>query len=78
MAIHVYITDQCKKDIDRQQYTSIIRAFKDKIEKTQHSGVFDRFPPPYCAYWCAEAPNMPRSATPVGRFFRVLGNWRRS
>jgi hypothetical protein len=47
MAIHVYITDQCKKDIDRQQYTSIIRAFKDKIEKSQHSGVFDRFPPPY-------------------------------
>jgi len=47
MAIHVYITDQCKKDIERQQYTSIITAFKDKIEKSQHSGVFDRFPPPY-------------------------------
>ena len=47
MAIHVHITQQCKKDIERQQYTVDIEAFKTKIRKAQHTDVFDRFPPPF-------------------------------
>lgn len=47
MAVHVYITEQCKKDIDRQNYMADIESFKKKIEKAQHTDVFDRFPPPF-------------------------------
>lgn len=47
MAIHVYISEQCKKDIERQQYTGKVEPFKRKIEEAQHTDVFDRFPPPF-------------------------------
>lgn len=47
MAIHVYISKECAKDIERQKYSEQIEAFKSKIEKAQHTDVFDRFPPPF-------------------------------
>ena len=47
MAIHVYITEQCKKDIERLHYASRIDGFRKKIENVQHADVFDRFPPPF-------------------------------
>lgn len=47
MAIHVYITEQCRKDIERQNYMSFIETFKNKIEKGQRTDVFERFPPPF-------------------------------
>lgn len=47
MALYVYITEQCRKDIESQKYMPFVDAFKAKIEKAQHTGVFDRFPPPF-------------------------------
>lgn len=47
MTIHVYITEQCRRDIDTQKYMPFIDAFKNKIEVAQHTDVFDRFPPPF-------------------------------
>jgi hypothetical protein len=47
MAIYVYITDQCRKEIAQQNYATEIKSFRKKVETTQSLEVFDRFPPPF-------------------------------
>ncbi|MBL9183407.1 MAG: hypothetical protein JNN17_14810 [Verrucomicrobiaceae bacterium] len=47
MAIYVYITEQCRKEIKQQQYTAEVENFKKKVEAAQTLEVFDRFPPPF-------------------------------
>ena len=47
MATYVYITKQCQKEINHQQYGSQVDGFRKKVEATQNLEVFDRFPPPF-------------------------------
>jgi hypothetical protein len=47
MAIYVYITRQCAKDADKQNYSEDVERFKSKLESLQSLESFDRFPPPH-------------------------------
>jgi hypothetical protein len=47
MAIYVYISEACKKDVRKHSYEKELQNFSARIEKTQTLDLFDRFPPPY-------------------------------
>jgi len=47
MALFVYITDQCKMDARTHSYEDRIGKFAQRIEKEQHTTLFDNFPPNY-------------------------------
>lgn len=47
MALYVFITPECEKDIQVHQMEETILSFKQRILQDQRTTLFDRYPPPY-------------------------------
>jgi tetratricopeptide (TPR) repeat protein len=47
MALFVYLTDNCLSDARDHGLTSELERFRDRVESTQSTSLFDPFPPPY-------------------------------
>lgn len=47
MALFVYITENCKDDANTHGLLDEIERFKERVESTQSTSLFDHFPPPY-------------------------------
>ena len=47
MALFVYVTDQCRDDANVHSIKAEIQLFKERVERTQSTSLFDPFPPPY-------------------------------
>ena len=47
MALFVYVTKRCLDDANEHGIKSEIQRFKERIESTQSTSLFDPFPPPY-------------------------------
>lgn len=47
MALMVFITENCKGDARDHGMASELEAFKERVERTQSTSLFDPFPPPY-------------------------------
>lgn len=47
MALYVFITPDCEKDIQEHQMEETVLSFKQRILQDQRTTLFDRYPPPY-------------------------------
>lgn len=47
MALHVYITEKCRKDCRSQNYDRPLQALAERIETSQSAEILDRFPRPF-------------------------------
>lgn len=47
MALFVFITENCKKDAREHGLVEEIERFRDRVETSQSTSLFDPFPPPY-------------------------------
>lgn len=47
MALYIYVTPQCDKDIQDHQMEDTVLNFKDRILQEQRTALFDRYPPPF-------------------------------
>lgn len=47
MTLFVYVTEQCISDAEAHSLQSEVERFKDRVEGTQSTSLFDPFPPPY-------------------------------
>ena len=47
MALYVYITDSCREDAASHALVLELERFKERVESSQSTSLFDPFPPPY-------------------------------
>jgi hypothetical protein len=47
MAIHIIISEECRKDLQEHQMESTVNSFRDRILSDQRLNLFDNFPPPF-------------------------------
>jgi tetratricopeptide (TPR) repeat protein len=47
MALFVFVTENCKDDANTHGLLDEVERFKERVESTQSTSLFDHFPPPY-------------------------------
>ena len=60
MSLYVYVTPECDEDILTHGQKEAVSRFRDKVERDQHAGIFDRFLP------------TPFLKKPFGKSYRLL------
>lgn len=47
MTLFVYVTKNCDSDAREHALTDEVERFRERVEQTQSTSLFDPFPPPY-------------------------------